>query len=263
MRKLIYPKVATDMFWAQLSWAFGYLGVLAMIHIVRIVTSFMNDTEPSNYYVTIFVSSNIFMLVIGIISAYGFLEYFVGNGVTRRDFFKGSSIAAVGLSIVIPIVASVVTVIETVIFKALNLSFKEETLAVDKITESGDGFVGEIIGNVVQVVILAPFVELYENWPLAITVLVLNLFFYYLVGWFISAAFQRFGVVIGLGCIVFSIMLVFVQDIFLRNFLDLNAGGLFADVHIPFAVAGIGVFLLLAILLMFIRQFTKRVPIKL
>lgn len=261
MHKLIYPKVATDMFLVQLFWAFGYLGIVIMIHIIRVITSFVNDSEPSNFFATIYFSSNIFMLVIGIIGAYGFLEYFVGNGVTRRDYFKGSAIAAVGLSMAIPIVTSIVTVIETAIFKYFNVSFKVENFSVESWIDNDDGFIGDFVGNVVQTVVFSPFIDLNDNWILAICGLALNIFFYYLIGWFISAAFQQLGAVLGLGSILVAIAFVFIQDLFLRTLLGLQVNGMLEDVQVPLIGAVLGVFLTFIIILSLIRQLTKKVPI--
>ena len=43
----------------------------------------------NSYFGTaVFVSSNIYMLVIGIIAAYAFLQYYVSSGVTRKDYLK-------------------------------------------------------------------------------------------------------------------------------------------------------------------------------
>jgi hypothetical protein len=85
-----YPKVAIDMFFVQGIWASGFLGIMLLIQIVKSVLFIFNDNNGVNtYYDATFIASNIFMLVIGIISAVGFIPHYVSNGVTRKDYFKG------------------------------------------------------------------------------------------------------------------------------------------------------------------------------
>lgn len=40
-----FPKVARDMFWAQMIWTFGFLGVMFIINIVKIVINLVRGTE--------------------------------------------------------------------------------------------------------------------------------------------------------------------------------------------------------------------------
>src|SRR4051794_22873455 len=101
--KAVYPKVATDLFFVQLFWSFGFLGVLLVVHIIKIILGIMNGSEINNYFSIVYVAAHIFMLVIGIISVYGFLPHYVGNGVSRRDYFKGATLSTIALSITIPV----------------------------------------------------------------------------------------------------------------------------------------------------------------
>lgn len=261
MKKLIYPKIATDMFRIQLNWALGYLGVMFVIHIVKIVASFINNEGVSPYFANVYVTSNIFMLVIGIISTYGFLQYYVENGVTRKDYFKGAALASIGLSLSIPVVTSLISLLEFAIIKIVNINF-----LVDKsmfLVESEDfgGPINNIIGNVVISVVIPPSVSLTDHWLLGVLVLALNLLCFYLIGWFISASFYRFGAV-GLVSIIISFVIVFLYDFLLRTVLNLPAVTMFLDIQVPMVVAVIGIIIIISITLWMIRQLTKRAPIK-
>lgn len=262
MKKLIYPKIAVDMFWIQLFWALGYLGVLFVIHVIKIVTSLINNDGVSPYFANVYVTSNIFMLVIGIISTYGFLQYFVENGVTRKDYFKGAALASIWLSLSIPVVTSLVSLLEFAIIKMVNINF-----FVDKsmfLVESEDfgGPIKNIFGNVVISIVLPPSVSLTDHWLLAVLVLALNLFCFYLIGWFISASFYRLGGVVGLVSVIISFIIVFSYDFLLRTVLNLPAVAMFGAIQVPMVVAAIGIIIIISITIWMIRQLTKRVPIK-
>ncbi|TQR16265.1 hypothetical protein [Psychrobacillus soli] len=257
-QKAIYPKVATDLYWVQLFWALGFLGVLLVIQIIKTILSITKGIEMNQYFDAVFIAANIFMLVIGIISSYGFLPYYVGNGVTRKDYFKGTAIASVGLSITIPIIASLVSVIQIFLVNVVNLSILKDSSLGKNAPVNEDGLIGEMI----QSIILTPFVDLQSNWLLAIFVFALNIFIYYLVGWLIGSGFYRFGVLFGLICIIIAFIIIYAQDILLRIVLDLPVHDMFASLQLPIYASGIGIFVLIVITLWMIRQLTKRVAIK-
>lgn len=257
-QKTIYPKVATDLFWVQLFWALGFLGVLLVIQIIKAILSITQGNEMSDYFDAVFIAANIFMLVIGIISSYGFLPYYVGNGVTRKDYFKGSAIASVGLSITIPIIASVISVIQVFIVNLINLTILKDS----SLGNNATGGEGSIIGEIILSIIFTPFVDLQSNWLLAIFVFALNIFIYYLVGWLIGSGFYRFGVLFGLICIIIAFLVIYAQDLLLSIALGLPVQDMFASLHFPIYTAIIGIFVLIVITLWMIRQLTKRVAIK-
>lgn len=257
-QKTIYPKVATDLYWVQLFWALGFLGVLLVIQIIKMIISITKGIEMNQYFDAVFIAANIFMLVIGIISSYGFLPYYVGNGVTRKDYFKGTAIASVVLSITIPIIASLVSVIQIFLVNVVNLSILKDSSLGKNAPVNEDGLIGEMI----QSIILTPFVDLQSNWLLAIFVFALNIFIYYLVGWLIGSGFYRFGVLFGLICIIIAFIIIYAQDILLRIVLDLPIHDMFAWLQLPIYASGIGIFVLIVITLWMIRQLTKRVAIK-
>ncbi|MFO1446064.1 hypothetical protein KDN24_23250 [Bacillus sp. Bva_UNVM-123] len=260
MQKLIYPKIAADMFRIQFFWALGYLGVMLFIHIVKIVASLINNDGVDPYFASVYVTSNIFMLVIGIISTYGFLQYYVENGVTRKDYYKGAALASIGLSLSIPVVTSFISLLEFAIIKMVNINFSVEKSMFLVESEDFGGPINNIIGNVFISVVIPPSVSLSDHWLLGVFVLALNLFFFYLIGWFISTSFYRLRAV-GLVSIIVSFVIIFLYDFLLRTLLNLPPVAMFLDIQIPMVVAAIGIIIIIFMTLWMIRQLMKRAPI--
>ena len=100
------------MFWIQLFWSLGFLGVMFVIHIIKVILGSLNGNEINNYFSTVYVAANIFML--------GHWDHFdlwfswvlCWKWVTRRDYFKGATLSTIGLSFALPIIASIVSVLE-------------------------------------------------------------------------------------------------------------------------------------------------------
>src|SRR5690606_10047298 len=142
--------------------------------------------------------------VIGII-AITFLSYYVGLGITRRNYFFGNVLASLGLSIVIPILIYVISLVEKLIVTQFtSLQFKDTNLEdiVSEI-EIDSSNLGNFIGDTIQSIILTPFVNPESNLVLSLALFSLNIFVFYIIGWMIGAAFKRIGVI---GGILFSIM---------------------------------------------------------
>ena len=196
-QKAVYPKVATDLFWIQLFWSFGFLGVMFVIHIIKVILGSITGNEINNYFSIVYVAANIFMLVIGIISTYSFLGFYVGNGVTRRDYFKGATLSTIALSIAIPVIASIISALERLFINLTNLYTVDSNPFVSK----GIAEESNLIGDIVKSVVISPFVDLQDNWLLAILIFSLTLFTYFVVGWFIGTSFYRFNILIGLGVV--------------------------------------------------------------
>lgn len=253
--KTIHSKVALDLYTVQFSWALKFLGFFIFLQIARPLVAMIpfinmnNKVNIGNYFDTVFTFSNIFMLVIGIIVASSFLSYFVRNGVTRKDFFKGAAIASIGLSISIPIVASLFYALLNIIRKFTGFPYMENSELTNQVINIDDGFVGEIV----QMIILPPFVPLESSWLLAIGLFTLNILTYYIIGWFIGSSFSRFGVPVGLLSIVLSFIVIYMRDFLLNHALNSDSS---------FFIASLSSLVFVVILLWIIRQTTKRIAIK-
>lgn len=250
-----FPKVAFDMFIMQLVWTMGFLGIMLIIHIVKIVMmTFFGGDAVDTFYNSVYIPANIFMLVIGIICIY-FLPHYVENGVTRKDYFKGALLASIGLSIALPVLAFIVSSISNLIIK---INYREaEINSVVQEMDSG------IIGNIVQTIILSPHVDSGSNWIIAIAVFSLNIFMYYLLGWLISASFYRSDFIIGIFSIIGSIILLMLGDTMIRITLGMPIFVRFvALTQLPSSITLFVLLLVILLAVWIIRQLTKRVTIK-
>ena len=258
MQKPVYPKVAADLLWIQFLWALGFLGVMLAVHIIKMILTIVQGSEMNDFFAATLIASNIFMLVIGIISIHGFLPFYVSQGVTRKDYFKGAALSALGLSIVLPVIMSIVTLLERWIVNfMIGVTFEDSSFA-RKAMEAEDN----LIADVIKSIIVAPVVDLQSNWFVAILIFAINLLTYFIAGWFIGTAFYRFGVMIGLAGILIAIFTLYVTDLLLSVALQLPVSELFATLDLPLTISVLGVLALLAILLWMIRQMTKRVTVK-
>lgn len=253
----IYSKVALDMFIVQGTWAFGFMTILFFIQSGKIVLSLFNDKSVNTYFDSLFFTSNIVMLVVGIISAVGVLSHYVGNGVTRKDFFTGTMIGTIGLSIVMPIVGTIVSSLLNFIVKLINMQV--EIKPYDGLINEPDG---NIISDIILSVIFTPYEDPIGNWLLAIFILAINMFTYYVAGWLIGAAFGRFGI-FGILSIIFAFILIFIEDILISKGLGLPVPSFMQNVEVPFILSVIGTVVLLAVFCWIIRQLTKRIIVKL
>ncbi|GAQ17883.1 Tat pathway signal protein [Oceanobacillus picturae] len=249
-----YLKVMKDMFTVQMMWAFGVMGVMLIIGIVRLVLQFQENGQD-NFYNSFFVVATFFFFVIGIMATY-FLPHYVGHGVTRKDYYKGASLALIGMAITLPFIVWGISVLtEFVVENVTSFSFKEPNMDVS--TEDSN-----FIGDIVEFLIVTPFVEPDSNWVLAIGIFSLKILTYYLAGWLISAAFYKFSVIAGLGFIAMSIVLLTVENVLLRSILSLPIPNRFAFLEMPEGIAIAALLLIPLGMFCLIRVMTKRVSVK-
>lgn len=256
IERQIFFKVGLDMFFIQLVWTFGFLGVVFVVNIVKLFLSGLQGNAVDGYFHHIYAVGNIYMLVIGIITVL-FLPHFVGNGVTRKDYFFGGVIAAALLALAIPFITVIVSFIEKFILTMIGIQYKVQSMNEVMLD-------GNIIGDLVQLIIVAPYVEPQDDLFLSLSVLAINLFVYYILGWLIGTSFYRFDVVGGILSVALAIGLKLSNDAFLRIVLDLPLIGWFQRLELlPESVALIGIFVIILVTFIAIRMMTKRVAIKL
>ena len=259
MRKPIsYTTVAGDLFWLQLKWTFYALGIFLVINIGRLI--FLDYVD--SYYSGGYVAANIYMLVIGII-AINFLPYYVQNGVTRKNYFIGNVFAGVGLSIVIPVLIYIISILEKAVLNNFTSIILRETsleMAAEEVTtDIGGNFIGEII----QSILLPPFINPDSSLILSLGLFSLHILLFYLIGWMIGAAFYRLDVIGGLVFIAIGIVLILFKDSMIRLVTDIP---LFQNLtvleNVPNYLALPFVFMIIIVSIALIRILTKRIPIK-
>lgn len=253
----IASKVAVDMFLVQSIWTAFFIGIYLLIRVVNIfIKGFLNGKEVTGFFNSVFFAGHLYMFIIGIFAIY-FLPYFVGNGVTRKDYFKGAVVASFILSIMIPLVASIIALIEKLLLNVLNISFYQVQNLNDLDME------GNFVADIIMSFIISPQIEFEINWLLSIALFIINLFTAYMVGWLIGASFYRFGTIIGLLTIVFAVFLKILTNSLLRITLDLPVLQYFSILNnLSPIVALLGIIIIITISISIIRVLTKRVAVK-
>lgn len=250
-----YMKVTKGLLFVQGKWTITFLAIVLFISILKMILGGIRGNEVDGFFDTAFVASNIYMFVTGII-AISFLAYFVENGVTRKDYFLGATIAAIILSIFLPIIAVLINLIEKWVLNLFHIPYKVSNL--DDIE-----FDGEIISDLVQSLVVSPYVNPDSNVFLACFILFINLFFAYLLGWFIRAGYYRFGSIIGFLFIVVAVCLKLLKDTLIRIQLDQQVVSWFLNfTTLPLSMTIIGVVAIIVFMIFMIRITTKRVTVK-
>lgn len=245
-------KVATDMTFVQSIWSLWYMAFLGIAHCVMLVISARTGTAQADFIAFSQQSTKVYMLVIGIISAYAFLSFYVKKGVTRREYFFGTTLGAIGVAIILLLLAFIFTGLQNAIINIFSFS---------------------------PVIDHAPFLGFYTNWFSIIIVYIMSTLTFYFIGWLIGVGYYRYGWIIGFGFVAIGILFIslveflwtfdtsFLQDIvgpgrlllFLTNFLLSTMPD---ATRLPIYVSFIGNVLLIAVALWAIRMVTKRVVIK-
>lgn len=248
-------KTAIEMLWVQLTWTFWFVGIILVINVFNI---FFSSDGIDGFYSSGYISSNIYMLVIGIITI-SFLRYYVENGVTRKNYYYGNILAAIGISIILPILIYLISLVEKFIFNSFtSIVLQERTLG--KIDIDMDG---NIIGEIVQTMILTPFISPENNLLFSLALFSLHIFVFYLIGWLIGSGFSRLGVIGGLAIIVLGIAFLMIKDTMVRVAFDFPLLETFSVLNdVPESMAYLVIAAIILVTLLLIRLLTKRAPIK-
>lgn len=226
--KLIISKVAKEMFREQLKWSVWFIFITVLLHVISSILSTIYYFNMSNLFVFSFFSSGWFMLITGIISGSVFFSFYVRHGVTRKDYFIGSAIAAIGLTVVFAIIFGIGAIVEDIFFSLFNIQIK-----IDPFT-----------------------LEASNNWLLFIISYITKSYFTYLIGWltYVTCYRAKWKVTL-ITCGLFIILYIIigymnVEEVTLPIF---NIGFIYI----------IWDLLLTGVLMTIIRLITKKVPIKL
>ncbi|MGN8647288.1 hypothetical protein ACTNEO_14770 [Gracilibacillus sp. HCP3S3_G5_1] len=227
-------KVTRDLFLIQMKWTFWYmLVILAFFLIIPLFTAEME----LNFLSTVYTSTKVYMLVIGIISSLAFFTHYVRNGITRKDYFSGSAIAAAGLSISIMVIASIIN----------GILYMIEPLKAYLPDNANIGFL-----------------DMTSTWIIPVVVFSLIIFGFYQAGWLIIAGYQRYG---GWGCIGFiliALLYVSLIDLLWEGDITYPLINLLTipSPNLSLALSLICTIVLVTTSLLLIRSLTKRVAIQ-
>lgn len=257
MKPVTFPRIGLDMFVTQVIWTFFALGIFILINIIQKIFNMNVDS----IYNSGFIASNIYMLIIGII-VITFLNYHVELGITRKNYFYGTALASIGLSLVIPVILYVVSLVESFIINRFT-SFTIETGTLDGVlTEVVTDVDGNIIAEIVLSLILTPFTNPETNLLLSFAVFSLNIFIFYIVGWLIGAAFKQTGVIGGILFTLLGIAIVAVKDSMMRLAMDAPLFKNFAFLEVvPQAMAIPVIVFVILVTFVLIRLLTRRAEV--
>ncbi|WOO34873.1 hypothetical protein R2R35_13795 [Anaerocolumna sp. AGMB13020] len=237
--------VFKDIYESYFKYTIWFIIAIIIMHFGMSVLSFRgaaaaaalrDGVERYNLYITSYSASGAFMLIIGIVTGFIQMPFYVTHGVTRKDYFRGNVLATLALAFTLALVFSVGSEVGKVIFLQFGYSFKEE--------------------------ILIP--GLSNNWLLLFFLYGINIFAYSLMGWLINIGFYRYHAFIGIGFIVVALAALALHGLVWINgwfsiFSD-DFKGILADNSLYLSV--IGTIGLIAVLLGLIRMLTRKVPIK-
>lgn len=258
MKPITFPKIGLDLLVMQMIWSLWALGIFVLINIIQKI--FMSRVD--SIYIAGSIASNIYMLVIGII-AISFLTYYVENGITRKNFFYGNVIASIGLSIIVPIILYVLSLVEGFIINLFSSLTIDQNTLDGVLTEVVSDVDGNIIAEIVLSMVFTPFINLETNLLLSLALFSLNILVFYIIGWLIGAAFKRLGVIGGILLIFIGIAFIAVKDSMIRLTMDIPLFENFSVLEVvPKPLALPVVFIVILLTFFLIRLLTKRTAIK-
>lgn len=258
MNPAVSRKVAFDSFTLQMVWTVWFLGIVLLIHLVRMFMALNNGDTMDNLFRSTHVATTIYMLVIGIISAVGVFPYFVRNGITRRDYFWGALMGLLGLAVAIGVICAVLTGLEYMVVGALSLPI-DLVDVLDQIPDDNDD---NIIATLVKTAIISPYIAITENWLLALLVFVWNALLYYLIGWLIGAGFYSRGFLAGMGCIALGLVALLIRDSLWGRLGEPFSRWFEVPSDPPLVVPVVGTLVLAGLIAGLIRLLTRRAVIK-
>ncbi|GMA09386.1 hypothetical protein GCM10025886_25390 [Tetragenococcus halophilus subsp. flandriensis] len=227
-------KLAFDFYIMQMQWSLWYLGIATVI--ILIIPLFLSQTNDwqLNFVENIYSSSKIYLAIIALFSCFGMLGYMVKNGVTRKDYFYGTAIAAIGVSFSLMIITTIISAILYWVGYQPDLQ-------------------------------TTSFLNTTSTWFVPILSLSIILLGYYIAGWVIAVGYYRFGGLKTVGFILLSLSYVSVIDWLWEGEIIYP----FFSKTLSFSLNGIPIFysfsitlILIGLALLLVRLMTKRIPIK-
>jgi hypothetical protein len=223
-------KVAKDMYIEQMKWTVWFIGIIMAVYIaLTIVSNYYNYTFINNLLMFTAGSTMIYMFVIGIIAGASFLPLFIKLGVTRKICVYGMVVAALCLSITLPILFILFALIESLFIGMFEFNFTFLIIYVFNI------FVAYLLGWLINIGF--------------------NKF-----NWIIGLVFIGFSVFLN-----FLYALIWKNNFFSLNEVDILDNNLEAVVQFSgssFMISSVEALCLTFIIILIIRLLTKNMPIK-
>lgn len=246
-------KVTTEFFLEQIKQILLFLIFMWVIDFIVLVIPFQLGNRGSTQWLFSLQALQAYMLIIGICYAYGYTGEYVRKGVTRKDYFFGTTLSALGVATIAPILIMIFAGIELAVANTFQISsFFDNAVILGTDT---NGFA-------------------------TIIVYMMTVLTYYFIGWLIGIGYYRYDWIIGFGFIALGIIFSFLVEIIWYGYLStllisiissIEGLSFIADVllgiasnmgDLPMYVSFVGNVILFGVILGVIHIFTKNVVIK-
>lgn len=224
-------KVARDIYVEQMKWSAWFIGIMIAVYsVLSIFHSYIDFNSANNLFLFSAGSSMIYMFVIGIIAGAAFLPQLIKLGITRKTCVYSMAVAALYLSVSLPLIFSLLALIEA-LFSGL--------------------FQFDIAAFVLYV--LSIFVMYLLGWMINIG--------FYKFNWMTGLVFVAFAIFIN-----YIYALIWRGSIFALYDFDMLSTEAFENIagysNLSFLMSSVQTLLLTGIILIIIRLLTKNIPIK-
>ncbi|MFD1065065.1 hypothetical protein [Oceanobacillus locisalsi] len=216
-------QLGRSLFAEQMKWAAWFYGIMIILTFAIILANHWGILDNLDVSST---TSNVFLLIIGLLYSYGFLDYYFKLGISRKKFFKASLFASVLLSVILAFAMSLMIGLFETVAPALGFVVPWTDLLIS----SG----------------VLPFIQSIVDYSI-------SHFFYLLIGWFIGIGFYRFRWKIGLLFILISSPFIGMAE-FLQDHIWIES-----TIIVFYAIF----LVMIVILIGFIYHLTKNAPIRL
>lgn len=249
------------MFSVQLIWSLWFIGFVLLAQIVMVIISINTGNNIGDFILFSHGSAKIYMLVIGIISSYGFLTFYVNHGITRKDYFIGTAIAALGIAIALAVIATVITALEYGLIEWFNIPVSVDKTVTENVINSSDNSITIMLP---KAIVSSSILVHSSSWIVSLLMYILNTLTYYVIGWFIGVGYYKYGWVIGFGFIASSLVFLITGDLLWGTELGEPLSNWFAfqSVNLPLWGSFVGSIILIALILVLIRALTREISIK-
>lgn len=235
-----------------------YLGIIVVIFILMFIFLGRIEAPISDFLSFSHGSSKVYMLIMGIISAYYFIPMYVQMGVTRKQTVIGNAIGAVGGALTLVLLATIISGIQHLIFEGFDLTVANEESLFQIVMNFPEGTESThfLLGQ--------SFFAGLSRWLITLSSFWLSVLLDYMIGWLIGTGFYHRGVVGGVGTILIGMLLAAISDVFWNDGIlpfmpDVTFQG---DPFYLWLVAIVATIVLIGVAFWLIRQLTKRMTIK-
>ncbi|WP_054706051.1 hypothetical protein [Bacillus sp. JCM 19041] len=187
-------KFSKALFEEQLKYAAWYLGAVLVFQLVYFGLAIYYESDVGNFLAFVIAPTRVFMLIIGITSAYGLLTYYAKLGKTRKVYFKKNLVAVGLLAVTIALIAGVVTFIQHVVANVMGWSHLLQYTMSGTHIQSPNGSLNLDLTGMAE---SGSGLNFDESLLLSFAAFIIQLVVFYLIGWFVGAGYYRYGWLIG------------------------------------------------------------------